>query len=265
MAEATLHHIPVPPPLVPSPELPTDAGGASVSLQDDAFTLLHHACALGAGDAVRALLLRKGADANPHDARGRTPLHIAVLHAHVPCVRALLRTTPANTNTGGGSSSANTNGTCEVTAVDGAGRSPLALAGLLGNQELTALLGRVQAADLYVEAVRAGAAAPFKSRVSLLGSGGAGKTALWRALRGLPRKDPATGRSPPRTLLFEESRTTLGALERQVGLILVGFWLLVCVPTCLVLFVCHPPIPPPMYTHTHSPTRTRAATPTSRS
>ena len=262
MAEATLHHLPVPPPLVPSPEPPTDAGGASVSLQDDAFTLLHHACALGAGDAVRGLLLRKGADANPHDARGRTPLHIAVLHAHVPCVRALLRTTPANT-TSGGSTSTGMNGTCEVTAVDGAGRSSLALAGLLGNQELTALLGRAQAAYLYAEAVRAGAAAPFKSRVALLGSGGGGKTALWRALRGLPRKDPATGRSPPRTLLLEESRTTLGALERQVRLIM-GAWLLVCVPTYFVLYVCHPPSIYPCI-HTHSPTRTRAATPTSRS
>lgn len=241
MAESILQHLPAPPPLVPSPEPPADAGGASVSLQDDAFTLLHHACALGAGDAARALLLRKGADANPHDARGRTPLHVAVLHAHVPCVRALLWTTTGST--GGANNTGAGGGACEVTALDGTGRSPLALAESLGNTELAALLGRAQASYLYAEAMRAGAAAPFKSRVALLGAGGAGKTALWRALRGLPRKDPATGRSPPRTLLFEESRTTLGELERLVGLLFVlrcGLCMLLlgCVPVVYPLSIC---------------------------
>lgn len=195
----------MPPPLVPSPEPPTEAGGASASLQDDAFTLLHHACRLGASDATRALLCRKDADANPEDARGRTPLHIAVLHSHVPCARVLLRTSAA----GSGSSA------CNVTALDGNGRSPLALAALLGNNELVALLTRAQASYLYAEAMHAGSAASFQCRLALLGGSGAGKTALWRAIRGLPRKD-AAGRSLPRTLLFEESHTTLAALEKLV-------------------------------------------------
>lgn len=120
LADAVLQQLPVPLPHAPSPEPPAEAGGASVSLQDDAFTLLHHACRLGASDAARALLLRKDADANPHDARGRTPLHIAALHAHVSCVRTLLRTGAAATDT----AATLTNATCEVTAADGAGRSP---------------------------------------------------------------------------------------------------------------------------------------------
>jgi hypothetical protein len=226
LAEALLQQLPVPPPLVPSPEPPTEMGGASVSFQDDAFTLLHHACRLGATDAARALLLRKGADANPHDARGRTPLHIAVLHAHVPCVRALLRTS-SGTDGGGGhlnnnsnsssNSNNNPNGGCDVTAPDGAGRATLALAEFLGNAELVALLTKAQSSYLYAEAMRAGAAAPFKSRLALVGASGAGKTALWRALRGMPRKDAASGRSLPRTVLFEESGATLAELEKLVG------------------------------------------------
>lgn len=203
-ADAILAHLPVPPPLVPSPEPPPEAGGASVSMQDDAFTLLHHAGRLGASDALRGLLLRKDADANPHDARARTPLHIAVLHAHVSCVRTLLRTSGRG-GTGG----------CNVTTLDGNGRSPLALAKLLGNAELVSLLTKAQASYLYAEAMHAGAAASFKCRLALLGGSGAGKTALWRALRGLPRKD-ASGRSLPRTLLFEESHATLAELETLV-------------------------------------------------
>jgi len=74
------------------------------------------------------------------------------------------------------------------------------------------LLSKAQSSFLYNEAMTIGAVAPYTCKLAVLGRSGSGKTALWRALRGLTCKD-GNGRLL-RTVLYEISNINLSALER---------------------------------------------------
>jgi len=114
---------PVSPPL-PSPtalvfDPPVEEGGGSVSWHDDGFSLLHYAARFDLPEVLQPLLLRKGAEVDAADSRGRTALHVAVLCGHVKCLRVLLKTK-----------------VIDVMKVDKAGRTALALAEFKQNAEL---------------------------------------------------------------------------------------------------------------------------------
>ena len=99
------------------PSLPTEPLASSVG----GNRLVHIAADLGDGSLERLLCLYPSLDVNVHNARFRTPLHIATYHGHVAEVRALLARG------------------ADATARDARGRTPAELARLVGSHVISAL------------------------------------------------------------------------------------------------------------------------------
>jgi ankyrin repeat protein len=233
------------PPSVLGLDPPVEEGGESVSWHDDGFSLLHYAARFDLYEVLQTLLMRKGTNVDAVDSRGRTALHMAVLSGGHMCVRKLLKTKGMDVmkvdeagrtalalaefkqNAEMGKSGERKRGAdkgessslgCVLS------RFPKSLLATLiiylslslylahAHTQTVLLLSKAQASFLYNEAMTIGAVAPYKCKLAVLGKSGSGKTALWRALRGLPCKD-GSGRFL-RTVLYETSNTSLSALER---------------------------------------------------